>query len=106
MSILDQASLELLRVVAKVSVNPDSGGLPGGAAAQKIINGAAGFALMACVGAMIWGAAQWGFGSRSNNYSHADEGKNRILKGAAGAFAVGAAAAVVNFFFDAGAGVR
>ncbi len=100
------AELQALKALAAVSVNPNPGGLPGGDAAQKLINGAAAFGLMACVGAVLWGAAQWGFGSRSNNYSQADDGKMRMLKGVGGAFGIGAAAAVINFFFDAGTAVH
>jgi len=105
-SLLGLAQLHLLQAAAKVSVNPDSSGLPGGAAAQKLVNGLAGFGLLACAGAVIWGAAQWGFASRSNNYSQADDGKTRMLKGVAGAFAIGAAAALINFFFNAGTAVH
>lgn len=106
MSPLQLAYLYLIEAAQKVSVNPNSSGLPGGPAAQKILNGAAGFALLACVGVVIWGAGQWGFGSKSNNYAQADDGKTRMLKGAGGAFGVGAAAAVINFFFDAGSAVK
>lgn len=105
MSFLVSAHLLLLEAAAKVTVNPNSGGLPGGAAAQKLINGIAAFGLMACVGALLWGAAQWGFGSKSSNYAQADDGKSRMLKGVGGAFGIGAAAAVINFFFGAGSGV-
>lgn len=107
MSYLDAANLYLLQLLAKVEVkvNPDAGGLPGGPAAQKLINAWAAFGLLACVGVVIWGAAQWGFGSRSSNYAQADDGKSRMLKGAGSAFAIGASAAVINFFFDAGSAV-
>jgi hypothetical protein len=80
-SFLHAASFHLLQAATKVSVNPDAGGLPGGDAAQKLLNGAAAFGLLACVGTVIVGAAQWGFGSRSSNYSQADDGKTRMLKG-------------------------
>lgn len=106
MSLLHAANLYLLEVLAVVSVSPESGGLPGGAAAQKLLNGAAAFGLLACVGTVIVGAAQWGFGSRSSNYSQADDGKTRMLKGVGGAFGIGAAAAVINFFFNAGSAVH
>ena len=106
MSTLQTANLYLLDLFAKVSVTPNSSGIPGGAAAQKILNGAAAFGLLACVGAVILGAAQWGFGSQSNNISHADDGKRRMLKGVGGAFGIGAAAALINFFFDAGTTVK
>jgi hypothetical protein len=106
MSLLQAANFHLFQAAAKVSVSPDASGLPGGDAAQKLINGAAAFGLMACVGAVLWGAAQWGFGSKSNNYSQADDGKTRMLKGVGGAFGIGAAAAVINFFFNAGSAVH
>jgi hypothetical protein len=105
-SLLHAANLYLLEVFAAVSVSPNSGGLPGGDAAQKLLNGAAAFGLLACVGTVIIGAAQWGFGSRSSNYSQADDGKTRMLKGVGGAFGIGAAAAVINFFFGAGTAVH
>ncbi|MGC1853222.1 MAG: DUF6112 family protein [Solirubrobacterales bacterium] len=106
MSFLQAANLALLDAVTKVGVNPDPSGIPGSAAAQKVLNGAAAFGLLACVGAVVWGAAMWGLGSRSNNASHADDGKTRMLKGVGSAFAIGAGAAVINFFFDAGTAVK
>ncbi len=108
MSHLAVASLHLLTAAQKVQVNltPDLDGLPGGPAAQKLLNGAAGFALLACVGVVILGAAQWGLGSQNSNYTHASDGKGRMLKGVFGAFGVGAAAAVINFFFNAGSTVH
>lgn len=106
MSLLHTAHFHLLQAATTVSVNPDAGGLPGGAAAQKLLNGAAAFGLLACVGTVILGAAQWGFGSRSSNYSQADDGKTRMLKGVGGAFGIGAAAAAINFFFNAGSTVH
>ena len=106
MSALQTANLYLLKAAESVKVNPSAGGLPGDEAVQKLINGGARFALLACVGVVIVGAAQWGFGKNTSNSSHADDGKSRMLKGAGGAFAIGAAAAVVNFFFGAGSGVH
>jgi len=105
-SLLQAVNFHLLQAAAKVSVTPDAGGLPGGDAAQKLLNGAAAFGLLACVGTVIVGAAQWGFGSQSSNYSQADGGKTRMLKGVGGAFGIGAAAAVINFFFAAGSTVH
>lgn len=106
MSFLQAAQLHLLEALAAVSVTPNTNGLPGGEAAQRLLNGAAGFGLLACLGAFVWGGAQWGFGSRSNNVSQTDDGKTRMLKGVGGAFGIGAAAAVINFFFNAGSGVH
>ena len=106
MGILETAQLWLIQAAAKVDVNPNPGGLPGSAAFQKLLNGAAALALLACVAAFVIGAAQWGFGSRAQNYSQAADGKERMLKSVGGAFGIGAVAAVINFFYSAGTGVK
>ena len=91
---------------AAVSVKPNPGGLPGTSALEKLINGLAAVALLACVAGVLIGAAQWALGSRSNNYSHASDGKSKVMYGLLGAFIVGAAAAIINFFYDSGTAVR
>lgn len=106
MSVFEKFQFHLLAAAEKVKVNPDPGGLPGSDAFQKLLNGAAALALLACVGAFVIGAAQWGFGSRSQNYSQATDGRERMLKSLGGAFGIGAVAAVVNFFYTAGTGVH
>jgi hypothetical protein len=104
-SVFAKFQFVFLQAAEKVTVNPDADGLPGAHAFQKLLNGAAALALLACVAAFVIGAAQWGFGSRSQNYSQAADGKERMLKSAAGAFGIGAVAAVINFFYQAGTGV-
>lgn len=106
MSFFEAVHFHLLTAAGKVAVNPDPKGLPGSDAFQKLLNGAAALALLACVGAFVIGAAQWGFGSRSQNYSQATDGRERMLKSLGGAFGIGAVAAVVNFFYTAGTGVH
>ncbi len=106
MSPLHSAQAQLLRALAAVSISPNPDALPGGDAAQKLLNGGAAFGLLACLGIFIWGGAQLGLGNRSGNVGHADDGKTRMLKAVAGAFGIGAAAAVINFFFNAGTGVH
>lgn len=105
MSVLQTVHFQLTEIAAAVSVKPNPSGLPGVEALQKIVNGAAALGLLACVGAFVWGAAQWGFGSRANNYSQASDGRERMLKSVGGAFAIGSVAAVINFFYNAGSGV-
>jgi hypothetical protein len=105
-AVLENFQFHLLTAAEKVKVNPDPGGLPGSDAFQKLLNGAAALALLACVGAFVIGAAQWGFGSRSQNYSQATDGRERMLKSLGGAFGIGAVSAVVNFFYTAGTGVH
>ena len=105
MSAFETFQFHLYLAAEKISVNPDPGGLPGIGAFQKLLNGAAAAAMIACAFGFLLGAGQWAIGSRSSNYSQAADGKERLLKSAAGAFAVGAVAAVINFFYKAGTGV-
>ena len=106
MSALDQLQFHLFAAVEKVAVTPESGGLPGLDAFKKLLNGGAALGLLACVWAFIFGAGQVGFGNHSNNYSQAADGKEKMLKALGGAFAIGAVAAVINFFYHAGSGVH
>ncbi len=94
----------LLQFIADVNVNPDIGGLPGGSALQKIINGLAAFGLLACAAAVIVGGGAWGLGHQTANYQYTSSGKRGVLGGIIGAFVIGAAAAIINFFFKAGQG--
>jgi hypothetical protein len=104
-SVIEGIHLPLQKAAAKVSVSPNPNGLPGLDVAQKLVNGIAAAVMLACLFAFLWGAGQWGLGTKSHNYGQASDGKGRMLAGLAGAFAVGAAAAVINFFFSAGAEV-
>lgn len=106
MSAFETFQFHLFLAAEKINVNPDPGALPGIGAFQKLLNGAAAAAMIACAFGFLLGAGQWAIGSRSSNYSQAADGKERLLKSAAGAFAVGAVAAVINFFYVAGTGVR
>ena len=105
MSAFETFQFHLFLAAEKINVNPDPGGLPGIGAFQKLLNGAAAAAMIACAFGFLLGAGQWAIGSRSSNYSQAADGKERLFKSAAGAFAVGAVAAVINFFYKAGTGV-
>lgn len=106
MSVLETFQFHILAAAANVKVNPDPGGLPGATAFQKLLDGGAALGLLVCVAAFVIGAAQWGFGSRSQNYSQAADGREHMLKGLGGAFAIGAVSAVINFFYTAGTGVH
>lgn len=106
MAPLQAALTQLATLAADVSVNPNSDSLPGTDALQKLLNGFAKLALLACLGAFVWGAAQWTVGSRSHNYSQASDGKSRLLISLAGAFAIGASAVMINYFFGAGSAVH
>jgi hypothetical protein len=95
-----------LALLAKVSVNPSPNGLPGAGAAEKLLNGLAFYALLACTAGMLIGAALYAFASRSNNYSQAANGRSMMLYSAVGAFVAGATPAIINFFTQAGGAVK
>jgi hypothetical protein len=91
---------------AAVNVKPNPNGLPGTPALEKLINGLAALALLGCVAGVLIGAAQWALGSKSNNYSHASDGKSKVMYGLLGAFVIGAGAALINFFYNSGSAVK
>ena len=95
-----------LALEGAVKVQPNPSGLPGTPALEKLIDGLAAVALLACVAGVLIGAAQWALGSKSNNYSHASDGKSKALYGLLGAFVVGAGAALINFFYNSGSAVK
>jgi hypothetical protein len=103
---LSSVQVQLAALVADVSVKPDPNAIPGTPALEKLLNGLAALGLLACTAAIVIGAAQIGFGQRANNYSQAADGKSKLLYGLAGAFVIGAAAAIVNYFFNAGSAVH
>jgi hypothetical protein len=96
----------LIVLLGDISVKPNPNALPGTPALEKLLNGIAAIALLGCGAAIVIGAAQLGFGQRANNYSQAADGKTKLLYGIGGAFVVGAAAAIVNFFYSAGSAVH
>lgn len=98
--------LATLNVLAEVTINPNPNGLPGAGSIKKLIDGLAFFALLACAAGILLGAALYAFGSRSNNYSQAANGRSMMLYAAVGAFVAGAAPAIINFFEQAGGGVK
>jgi membrane associated rhomboid family serine protease len=98
--------VKLQLAASKVHVEPNPKGLPGTPALEKLVDGLAALALLGCVVGVLIGAAQWALGSKSNNYSHASDGKSKVLYGLLGAFVVGASAALINFFYNSGSAVK
>lgn len=96
----------LLEVIAQVNVNPDPSGLPGGEAVQRIVNGIGYYALVAVVAAFLTGMALMAFGSLSSNPRSSALGKAAATVSLIAAFGIGAAAAIVNFFYRSGGAVQ
>jgi hypothetical protein len=88
-----------------VAVNPN-GNLPGTAQLTSLVGGLMTWVLLACVVAVLAGAATWGFGSRSGNFGASQQGRMMVLGGAIGAMITGAATALVNFGFGVGGTVH
>jgi Family of unknown function (DUF6112) len=95
-----------LELLAKVTIHPNPHGLPGSGSIEKLIDGLAFFALLACAAGMLLGAALYAFGSRSHNYAQAANGRAMMLYAAVGAFVAGATPAIINFFQQAGGTVK
>lgn len=91
-----------MRVPAQVDVNVNKDGLPGGDALTQLVGGLMWMGLIACVAAIIIGAAAWGLAGHSGNYQAAYMGRKAVLGGFLGALLIGAAAAIVTFAFDLG----
>lgn len=88
-----------------VVVDPNSK-LPGTAQLSSLVGGLMTWVLLACVVAVLAGAATWGFGSRSGNFGASQQGRMMVLGGAIGAMITGAASALVNFGFGLGGTVH
>ena len=99
-------ALAFVLAVKQVRVNPKAHGLPGSNVLQNLIDGLAFWALLGCLAAMIIGAVVWAFASHSNNHHYSANGRRGVLVSAVAALAIGASAAIVNFFAEAGDKVR
>lgn len=93
-------------LLGDVSLHPSTVNLPGGAALQSITNGLGGWALALALVGLLIGAAAWALGSHSQNYQQSYVGRRTVLVSGLAALLVGAAPAVVNFFFHTGQAVH
>ena len=94
------------RTLADVSLNPDPGNLPGGAVLQHLTDGLGGWALVATLVGLVVGAGMWALGAHAQNYQQSYVGRRTVLVSGVAALLVGAAPALVNFFFHAGQSVH
>jgi hypothetical protein len=91
---------------ADVSLNPNAGGALGEGQIQKLLNLGAKYALLAALAGFVLGAGQWAWAKHNNNFSQGAGGLDRMKVSIGAAIAIGAAAAVINFFFDLGSGIK
>jgi hypothetical protein len=93
-------------LLGDVSLNPNMSGLPGGAELQSLTNGLGGWALVMALIGLVVGAVMWALGSHTQNYHQSYSGRRAVLVSAMAALLIGAAPALVNFFFHAGTNVH
>lgn len=95
----------MMRLLAQVKADPDVTQLPGGRVLQNLTDGIAGWSLVLCLVALFISAAAWALGSNSQNYQYTALGKRGVIISGLAALLIGAAPAIINFFFKAGGGV-
>lgn len=93
-------------LLANVTVTPSITDLPGSAVLQQIANGVSAWALIAALIALLVGALIWAIGSHSQNMHQSAAGRRAVVTALIAAVLVGAAPALVNFFFNTGLKVK
>ena len=73
---------------------------------QSLVNGLGAWALIAAMVGLVIGAAAWALGVHSQNFQQSMVGKRAVLVSGLAALLIGAAPAIINFFFHAGQGVH
>jgi hypothetical protein len=90
----------------QVRVNPNPDRLPGGAQIQQILDGLAGWALLAALGGLLISVITWSMGSFGGNFHAVSRGKSGVLVCGAAALVAGGAAPIINFFSNLGSQIR
>lgn len=96
----------LSALLADVSVSPSLTDLPGSALLQRLADGISAWALLLALIGLLVGAAVWALGAHSQNYQQAYTGRRAVLVCGLAALLIGAAPAIINFFFHAGEALR
>ncbi len=91
----------LLGVLADVSVNPTTDGMPGANLIQQILNWLAQAALWGSLGSILAGAAMFWVGHQTGHFGGASKGKTLAVAGAVGACVAGIAPSAVNLLYRA-----
>lgn len=92
-----------MRSLTTVTVNPNPAALPGFGTLQNLVDAIAAFALLGCLAAAIIGGVVWAFGASSSNPAAAGKGQKMVAGAIVGSVVIGAAALLINFFYNTGA---
>jgi ABC-type Fe3+ transport system permease subunit len=90
----------------KVHINPNPKRLPGSKVLQHLVDGLAFWVLLAALAGVLIGAGVWALAAHGNNHHWSARGRSGALTSAGAALVIGGAAAIINFFADAGSHVR
>jgi hypothetical protein len=95
----------VVAVLADPGVSPNGNGLPGMAAARKIVGALLTFGLIAAVAGVAISALVWALSAHNGNSHYASRGKMGVLVAAGAAMLIGGADAIVAFFQTAGSAI-
>jgi len=97
---------QLLLAASSVVSTPSQTDLPGTSQLQQLVNGFGTWALIAALAGMLVGAAMWALGHHSSNYQQAANGRRGVMVAGLAAMIIGAAPALITYFFGLGGQVR
>ena len=83
-----------------------SGALPGADFLRQLASGLGSWALIAAVVGIFVGAVIWAFGSYSQNYQQAYNGRKGVLVSGLAALLIGAGPYLINFFYSQGQALK
>jgi hypothetical protein len=87
---------------ADVNLNPSISDLPGSSVLQQLANGLGAWALIGSLIALVLGAVLWAIGSHTQNMHQSAAGRRAVATSLVAAILIGAAPALINFFFSTG----
>ncbi len=90
---------------AGVNITANTSGLPGISAGETIAGALITFGVIASVAGVLMGAMTWAVGNHTTNPQIVQRGKTGVLAGVVAAILCGGVMALVNFFFNIGAGL-
>ena len=96
-----RAASAVFGLLADVTLNPNSNGMPGAAFGQKLLDWTGQIALWGSLASILIGAAAYGISQRMGNSYGASTGRNLALAGVIGAGLTGLGPTVVNLLYNA-----
>jgi hypothetical protein len=100
-AVIVTATRTMVGLLADVSVNPSTNGMPGAALIQTLLGWLDQIALWGALASILAGAAIYGLAQNSANYPAAFRGRQLAVAGVVGACLAGLAPTAVNLLFKA-----